>query len=631
MTGQQGSAARKNAEPEWVGGFRTPQLMTVRPVSGDADTALVIENQREEARGRVWRSRPEEGESAWSEELPYELGYDALLTRDAKWVVTLSDNGGSEVGGLIALSTESAAERVETVELTPGFEPYVVRGMDLSADGSCLLATTVDDDGFHLVLVPASPWGEPRTVWSSENESWWGRVSADGTLITADTTDHNPGWRRTAVTCIDASSGAVVGVCNDLPAGPVRAVRFSSIPGDQRVLLSTERSGFARPAIWSPLSGERIDFDLQEYAGDLHPLDWAPDASTVLLLHTHDGVQRLLALDTVSGAARTVREGTGSYAQPDVACELSYYSQSYLGEDGRVLSVEQAWHQPASVVEIAPDGATRTLIAAARVPEGIPFRTEMVRSEDGTPVQLWWALPHGPSRGTVLLVHGGPNLVTSDAYDPSAQAWLAEGFAVAAVNYRGSVLFGRDFREGFWDGHGDREIADIRAGVLRLRELGVAKPESTFISGPSYGGHLTLLSLGRLPELFAGGFAVVAMADWAAAFAEMNAALRPVWQNVLANRGLSFEEACAKLSAISYVSEVRGSAWLCQGMRDTRTPPTQAQNYADRLHEAGGDVLIEWFDAGHEPSGLAAEEAWQHRMLELAELTLAGRRWSDQL
>ncbi len=625
MSGRSTSSDRHVGETEWTSRFRTPHLMTVRPTSGAPDTALVIENHAEASRGRIWRSRPRHGETVWSETLPEELGYGALLTRDARWVVAMSDDGGSEVGGLVAYSTVGEP----TVELTPGYEPYVVRGLDLSADGSCLLATIADDHGFHLVLVPVSPWGEPRRLWSSEHEGWWGRVSADGAFVTVDSTDHNPGWRRPAVTCIATSAGRLVAVCDDLPSGPVRAVRFSPIEGDQRVLLSTERSGFARPVIWSPLDGARIDYDVPEIPGDLHPLDWAPQASRILLLHTHEGIQRLLVLDTETGAVSVAREGTGSYAQPDVAAECSYYSQSYLGEDGRVLSVEQAWHRPAAVVEVALHGAVSTVISAARVPEGIPFTSEMVRSADGTPVQLWWARPHQEVRGTVLIIHGGPNLVTNDAYDPAAQAWLAEGFAVASINYRGSVHFGRDFREGFWEEYGDREIADIRAGVLRLRELGLASPESTFISGPSYGGHLTLLSLGRLPDMFAGGFAFVAMADWAAAFADMNAALRPVWQRMLANGELSFDEACAKLSAISYVSSVTGSVWLCQGTRDTRTPPAQAQNYADRLREAGGDVVIEWFDAGHEPTGLAADEAWQHRMLQLANRSLAGERWAE--
>lgn len=611
--------------PEWTAHFRTPHLMTVRPAPGDPDTALVVEVQREDARGRIWRSRPGPGESEWSPELPFPVGYSSLPTRDGKWVVVLEDDGGSEVGRLVARSVDGR----ERIEITPDREPYVVRGVEFAADGSRLLITAVDDDGFHLLAVPAAPWGAAREIWHSPHEGWYGRASADGTLATIDSTDHNPGWRRTAVTVIDVASGAPVAVANDLPAGPVRGVRFSPVPGDQRVLLNTERSGYARPAIWEPLTGARIDFDLEELAGDVLPLDWAPQQERVLLVHVEDGVQRLLLLDTSTGAISVVRSGTGSYATPDVAAEHAYYTQSYLGADGRVLSLEQAWDRPPGLVEVPLRGTARTVIEPAVVPAGRGFTSEMVASADGTRVQLWSAIPEGPTAGTVLIVHGGPNLVTSDAYSPEAQAWLAEGYAVAAVNFRGSVFFGRDFREGFWEGHGDREIADIRAAVERLRQLGVADPGSTFITGPSYGGHLTLLSLGRLPELFAGGFAFVAMADWAAAFAEMNAALRPVWERVLSNRGLSFAEACAKLSAITYTSQVRGSAWLCQGSRDTRTPPTQAQNYADRLRADGGDVLLEWFDAGHEPDGLAGEEAWQHRMIGLAARTRRGEPWAS--
>lgn len=621
-----GTRSNASTDAEWTARFRTPHLMTARPVAGDPETALVIENTLQDARGKVWHSAP--GAEAWSEEIPFQLGYDAILSRDAQWVALLEDEGGSEVGRMVARSVDGR----ETIGLTQKNHVYVVRGVEFSADGSMFLTTAVDDDGFHLIATPVKPWGEPRVVWSSEHEAWYGHLSADGRYACVDSTDHNPGVRRTAVTVVEVASGEEVACLNDLPDGPVRAVRFSPLPGDQRLLVNTEASGYARPALWSPLTGERVDFRLPAFAGELLPLDWHPESGRILLAQVDDGVQRLLVLDTDSGEASVIREGTGSYADPNVAAELAYYSQSYLGSDGRVYVVEQSWDRPPSIVQLDVDQghviATRTRVAPAAVPPGVPFQSEMIPGADGRPVQLWWALPQGEVRGTVLMLHGGPNLVINDHYSPQAQAWLAEGYAYATVNYHGSVMFGRDFREAFWLGYGDREIADIRAAILRLRERGVADPASTFVTGPSYGGHLTLLSMGRLPDLFAGGFAVVAMADWALAFAEMNPALRIVWEKVLANGELGFDEACERLSGITYVDSVVGSVWLCQGARDTRTPPAQARNYADRLRERGGDVLIEWFDAGHEPDGLAAEEHWQHRMLELAERTLAGRSWA---
>ncbi len=166
----------------------------------------------------------------------------------------------------------------------------------------------------------------------------------------------------------------------------------------------------------------------------------------------------------------------------------------------------------------------------------------------------------------------------------------------------------------------------MQAAVGWLREHGLGDPATTFITGASYGGHLTLLSMGRLPALFAGGLAHVAMADWAAAWHDMNPALRGAWRAFLGGTPEEVPELLERYSAVNFVDRVTGSVWLNQGARDTRTPAAQAQRYADLLREAGGDVLLDWFDAGHEPTGLDGPADDQRRMLELVERALAGLR-----
>jgi hypothetical protein len=153
-----------------------------------------------------------------------------------------------------------------------------------------------------------------------------------------------------------------------------------------------------------------------------------------------------------------------------------------------------------------------------------------------------------------------------------AQAWLEAGFAYAAVDYRGSVTFGRAFREGFWRAGVEPELADVRAALEFLRGQGVARPGSTFVTGASYGGHMTLHCLGRLPGDLAGGFAHVAMADWASAFEEMSPAVRGVGKTWIGGDARTAPEAVARFSAITYVDRVRGSVWLNQGSRDARRP-----------------------------------------------------------
>jgi acetyl esterase/lipase len=398
-------------------------------------------------------------------------------------------------------------------------------------------------------------------------------------------------------------------------------VRFASDAGDDRLLLNTERSGFARPVIWNVRTGERQDVDLPELAGEVIPVDWHSPSGRILAVHIADGIHRLLEIDEGDGSTRVVAEG-GSFADPDVADLHPFQWASYYAPNGAIRAVRSSWDIPLHIDEIAADGTSTTLIEPAAVPAGHPLTSAMVESADGTRVQLWWARPEGVEpRGTVLEIHGGPMLVTIDAYNPSAQAWLDAGFAYASLNYRGSVTFGRAFREGFWGAGGDREIEDVAAAIAWLREQGLADPASTFITGASYGGHMTLLSVGRLPDLFAGGLAHVAVADWTAAIASMNPAVRSVWSSWVP------PEMVERFSAVSYLDDVTASVWINQGSIDTRTPIIGVQRYVDELGARGGDVVLDIFEGGHEPTGLEAAAIDQRRMHELALRTLSGDRW----
>src|SRR5690606_5711464 len=48
---------------------------------------------------------------------------------------------------------------------------------------------------------------------------------------------------------------------------------------------------------------------------------------------------------------------------------------------------------------------------------------------------------------TVFAVHGGPQSLDTDSFDPSAAAWVDHGYAVVRVNYRGSVGYGSAWRD----------------------------------------------------------------------------------------------------------------------------------------------------------------------------------------
>jgi acetyl esterase/lipase len=619
--------------------FDGPLLVTMRPARGRLDAALLVEQTRDGSAGSVWI--PGTGTVAVPD---LQVPLNAALTPDATTLLIMADDHGSEVGHVHAFPVDRSGP---AIDLTPSLADYVLRGVDIAPDGKLLALTTVDADGFALRVIPLEidgdgaggetgdgtgrlRGGEPRTLFHSANEAWDGILSADGRLAAIETTDHNPGTRRFAVTVIDVPTATVVAALVDGPLGPVRRVRFSDVPGDPRLLAYTERSGYARPVVWNPLTGERTDMDLPNLAGDVLPLDWHAASSRILLCHVDAGVHRLFEHSLGTGETTRIDHPDGACLELDVGDAYPEVFSSHYAADGRLRLAFSRSDIPLHVLERADDGSLRTMVPTADVPAGVRLASETVISRDGTPVQLWWGVPAGREpRATILVVHGGPTYTIPDRYDPSAQAWLDAGFAYASLNYRGSVTFGRAFREGFWGRSGDAELEDVEAALEWLARRGLGDPRSTFISGASYGGHLTLLALGRLSDRFAGGLAIVAMADWTTAYAAMNPALQAAWRGFIGGTPQTEPGKYARYSAISYVDQVRAPVWLWQGAYDSRTPAAQAQRYFEALRAAGGDVVIEWFPGGHTAASLAALEQVQARMTDLVERALRGERWSE--
>lgn len=82
-----------------------------------------------------------------------------------------------------------------------------------------------------------------------------------------------------------------------------------------------------------------------------------------------------------------------------------------------------------------------------------------------------------------------------------SQAWLDHGFAYLTVNYRSSTTFGREFQEQIWGNPGHWEVEDMLAAHGWLVREGIARQDQVLLTGSSYGGYVTLLALGKRPNL----------------------------------------------------------------------------------------------------------------------------------
>jgi len=117
------------------------------------------------------------------------------------------------------------------------------------------------------------------------------------------------------------------------------------------------------------------------------------------------------------------------------------------------------------------------------------------KSKDGTEVHGLLTYPVGYVKGTkvplLLRIHGGPNGQDQHSFSTERQFFAANGYAVLAVNYRGSAGRGQKYSRAIFADWGHYEVEDLHAGVDHIIKMGVADPERLGVGGWSYGGILT--------------------------------------------------------------------------------------------------------------------------------------------
>lgn len=117
------------------------------------------------------------------------------------------------------------------------------------------------------------------------------------------------------------------------------------------------------------------------------------------------------------------------------------------------------------------------------------------KSKDGTDVHGLLTYPVGYVKGTkvplLLRIHGGPNGQDQHSFSFERQWFAANGYAVLAVNYRGSSGRGMKYSRSIFADWGHYEVEDLQAGVDHVIKMGVADPDRLGVGGWSYGGILT--------------------------------------------------------------------------------------------------------------------------------------------
>lgn len=536
-----------------------------------------------------------------------------MLSPDGRWVYYLDDQHGREIGHFARFPYAGELTPATSVDLTPDLPPFSPAGVGFSRSGNLLMLSMATPGGFDLhaiTLHPDDSFDAPRAIFHSDAMAIGPALSHDGQVAVMMTNERS-GRPEFNLVALDTRTGARLAELWDGEHTGLGAVRFSPVPGDMRLLAITNRTGTERPLLWNPLTGERRDLAVDDVPGAIMIQDWSADGRRLLFQGFSQAVTQLYVYDLETDTYTRLNHPSGTFG-----------NVNYSGEDEIFAMLEDSV-QPRRLVALdAHTGAlVREVLPPAAAPKATRWQSVSFPSSDGQAIQAWLVRPEGPGPfPTIIEMIGGPGGVKVEGYVPQHQAWVDHGFALLTVNYRGCFSFGKDFQTKIFGNPGYWEVEDLVAARRYLVEQGIADPEQVMLTGWSYGGYLTLQTLGLYPDLWAGGMAGIAIADWAVQYEDTADMLRGFQTALLGGTPETAAEQYARSSPMTYADKVRAPVLIIQGRNDTRTPARPIELYEAKLRSLGKSIEVEWFDTGHIGSFIDTELSIQHqeRMLRFA-------------
>ncbi len=537
-----------------------------------------------------------------------------LLSADGEHVYYMQDDGGNEIGHFVRVAFDGGAPE----DVTPDLPPYGSFQIVQSFRGNLLGIRATDPSGQMLYVF--APGEAPRLIQESKSLIHGPSLSYDGEVAVIATTE-GTGSPDMKLMAFDVESGERIAELWDGEGIGHSLGEFSPAAGDFRILSTSSRSGFPRPIVWDPRTGERRDLILDGIDGEVAALQWSRDARHVLLSQRHQGVQQLHLYDLGTGGITKLAHPDGTFGANPGA----------FTDDGRLLVTWQDVAHPSRLIALdATTGArSGTVLAAGDVPDGRPWESISFASENGDSIHAWLAVPEGEGPfPTILHTHGGPTAAMLSTFSPACQAWLDHGFAFLTINYHGSTTFGKVFEKSIVGRLGELEVEDMAAAHRWLVDERIALPDAVFVTGGSYGGFLTLLAAGKRPKLWAGGMADVAIADWSVMYEDESESLRGYQRVLFGGTPEETPEAHAQSSPITYAERIQAPLLVIQGSNDTRCPARQMRVYEAKLKALGKEISVHWFEAGHGSRAQDQRIDQQQRKMQFAREVLDRRAGS---
>ena len=382
-------------------------------------------------------------------------------------------------------------------------------------------------------------------------------------------------------------------------------------------------------------------------------LAWRND-SEILFLAADRGYVSLYGVAVASGAASAGEAGAaggpagGAAGEAGAAGEVYQYTSGVhqsglrLMSDAELVLARSTVYDPPDLFLLtmpsrrtpelsngsgAPrryDGTVRRLTSASEVLSEVE-RTELetfwYTGADEDPVHGFLMKPPGFDASTayplLLLIHGGPQSAFLDQFHFrwNAAVFAAAGFAVAMLNPRGSIGYGRRFTDQISGDWGGRCYDDVMRGVdYLIANYDWIDENRLAAAGGSFGGYMVNWIAGHTDR-----FRVLVSHDGIFNQESMSYTTDELWFDIWEHGGMPYEvpEQFRRQSPHIFVDRMNTPMLVIQGGRDYRCPVGEGISLFTALQSREIPSRLLYFeDEGHFVTQPANVEVWYKSVID---------------
>lgn len=234
---------------------------------------------------------------------------------------------------------------------------------------------------------------------------------------------------------------------------------------------------------------------------------------------------------------------------------------------------------------------------------------EVIRypSFDGLEIPAIYYKPHQASVSNkvpaLVWVHGGPGGQSRTGYFALIQYLVNNGYAILAVNNRGSSGYGKTFYKMDDRDHGGGDLQDCIWGKKWLQEKEHIDAENIGIIGGSYGGYMTMAAMAFEPDEFKVGVNIFGVTNWLRTLKSIPAYWESGRKALYDELGDPYTTDSVRLYNISplfHAHQVKNPVMVLQGANDPRVLQVESDEIVAAIKK--NNVQVEYIvfpDEGH--------------------------------